>query len=79
MASDAKPSPEQSRRDKRNPTTLDTANDTNSSNRQKQKKPKRAVKVDTAAKERTDLGMFYLKNPSISPSEVFPKIMPKKI
>jgi hypothetical protein len=37
------------------------------------------VKVDTAAKERKDLGMFYLKNPSINPSEVFPKVMPEKI
>jgi hypothetical protein len=39
-ASDAKPSPEQRHGDKRNPTTPDTANDTNSSYRQKQKKPK---------------------------------------
>jgi hypothetical protein len=39
-ASNAKPSPKQRRGDKRNPATLDTANDTNSSNRQKQKKPK---------------------------------------
>ncbi len=78
--SDTKPSPEQRQGDKRDPTTpLDAANDANSSNHQKQKKPKRDVKVDTAAKERKDLGMFYLKNPSINPSEVFPKIMPEKI
>jgi hypothetical protein len=37
------------------------------------------VKVDTAAKERKDLGMFYLENPSINPSDVFPKVMPEKI
>ncbi len=72
-ASDAKPSPEQRRGDKRNPTTPDMANDTNSSNRQKQKKPKKGMKVDTAAKERKDLGMFYLKNPSINPSKFFRK------
>jgi hypothetical protein len=77
--SDTKLSPEQRRGDKRDPTTPDAANDTNSSNSQKQKKPKRGVKVDTAAKERKDLGMFYLKNPSINPSKVFPKVMPEKI
>jgi hypothetical protein len=78
-ASDAKPSPEQCCGDKHDPTTPDTANDTNSSNCQKQKKPKRGMQVDTATKGRKDLGMFYLKNPSINPSKVFPKIMPEKI
>ncbi len=69
---DTKPSPEQRRGDKCDPTTpSDAANDANSSNCQKPKKPKRGVKVDTAAKERKDLGMFYLKNPSINPSNVF--------
>jgi hypothetical protein len=77
--SDTKPSPEQRCRDKCDPTTPNAANDTNSSNRQKQKKPKRGVKVGTTAKERKDLGMFYLKNPSINPSKVFPKVMPEKI
>jgi hypothetical protein len=77
---DTKPSPEQRRGDKRDPTTPpDAANDVNSFNRQKQKKPKRGVKVNTAAKERNDLGMFYLKNPSINPSDVFLKVMPEKI
>ncbi len=37
------------------------------------------MKADTAAKEKKDLGMFYLKNPRISPSNVFPKDIPKKI
>jgi hypothetical protein len=55
------------------------ANDTISSNRQKQKKPKRGMKVDTAAKERKDVGMFYLKKTSINPSKVFLTIMHKKI
>jgi hypothetical protein len=78
--SDTKPSPEQRRGDKRNPTTPpDAANDANSSNCQKQKKPKRGVKVNTAAKDRKDLGMFYLKNPSMNPSDGFPKVMPEKI
>ncbi len=79
LGSDTKPSPEQRRGDKRDPTTPDAANDTNSSNHQKQKKPKRGVKVDTVAKERKDLGMFYLNNPSINPSKVFLKVMPEKI
>ncbi len=78
--SDTKPSPEQRWGDKRDPTTPpDVANDANSSNHQKQKKPKRGVNVDTAAKERKDLGMIYLKNPSINPFDVFLKVMPKKI
>jgi len=77
---DTKPSQEQRRGDKRDPTTPpDASNDANSSSRQKQKKPKRGVKIDAAAKERKDLGMFYLKNPSINPSDVFPKVMPEKI
>jgi hypothetical protein len=79
LASDIKPSPKQRCGDKHDPTPPTTANDTNSSNRQKQKKPKRGVKVDTAAKERKDLSMFYPRNPSINPSKVFPKVMPKKI
>jgi hypothetical protein len=37
------------------------------------------VKVDTVAKEKMDLGMFYLRNTSVSPSDVFPKDMPDKI
>ncbi len=78
--SDTKPSSEQHRGDTHDPTTPpDAANGANSSNRQKQKKPKRGMTVNTAAKERKDLGMFYLKNPSINPSDVFPKVMPEKI
>ncbi len=37
------------------------------------------MRADTAAKEKKDLGIFYLKNPNISPSKVFPKDMPDKI
>jgi hypothetical protein len=37
------------------------------------------VKVDTAAKEKKDLGMFYLSNPSINPADISPKDKPKKL
>jgi hypothetical protein len=74
LGSETKPRLEQRRGDKRDPTTPpDAANDANSSNRQKQKKPKRGVKVNTAAKERKDLGMFYLKNPIHQPIRCFSK------
>jgi hypothetical protein len=50
-----------------------------SSGRQKQKKPCRGVKVDTAAKEKKELGMFYLRNVSINPLDILPKDMPEKL
>ncbi len=62
---------------KRDPTTPET-NKENPSDHQRQKKPRRGVKVDTATKEKKDLGMFYLRNPSINPADIFPKDMPKK-
>jgi hypothetical protein len=37
------------------------------------------LKVDIAVKEMTELGMFYLMNISINPSDMFPKDMPYKI
>jgi hypothetical protein len=67
--------PEQCDGGKRDPTTPDT-NKENPSDHQKQKKPHCGVKVDTAAKEKKDLGMFYLRNPSINPADIFPKDMP---
>jgi hypothetical protein len=70
--------PKQHNRGKRNPTTPDT-NKENPSSHQRQKKLHRGVKVDTATNEKNDLGMFYLRNPSINPSDVFPKDMPKKL
>jgi hypothetical protein len=70
--------PEQRNGGKRDPITPDT-NKENPSSRQRQKKPHRGVKVDTAAKEKKDLGMFYLHNPSIIPADIFPKDMPKKL
>ncbi len=55
---------------KRNPTTPDT-NEDNPSIRQRQKKPRCGVKVNTAAKEKKDLGMFYLCNASINLADIF--------
>jgi hypothetical protein len=70
--------PEQRNRGKRNPTTPEM-NKENPSGHQRQKKPCRGVKVDTATKKKKDLGMFYLRNPSINPADIFPKDMPKKL
>jgi hypothetical protein len=70
--------PKQRNGGKRNPTTPNT-NEENPSGHQRQKKPRHGVKVDTAAKEKKDLGMFYLCNPSINPADIFPKDMPKKL
>ncbi len=70
--------PEQHNRGKRNPTTPET-NEENPSGHQRQKKPCRGVKVDTATKEKKDLSMFYLCNPSINPADIFPKDIPKKL
>jgi hypothetical protein len=63
---------------KRNPTTPNT-NEDNLSGRQRQNKPRRGLKVNTAAKEKKDLGTFYLRNPSINPADIFPKDMPEKL
>ena len=54
---------------------LHHGNNVKASTNQKHKKPCCAVKVDTAAKEKTDLGMFYLRNNLINPSDVFLKDM----
>jgi hypothetical protein len=70
--------PKQHNGGKRDPTTPDT-NEENPSGRQRQKIPRCGVKVDTAAKEKKDLGMFYLRNPSINPADIFPKDMPEKL
>jgi hypothetical protein len=64
--------------DKRDPGTPDTDKGKSSTSQQK-KKDRRVMKADTVAKEKKDLGMFYLKNPKISPSDMFPKDMPEKI
>jgi hypothetical protein len=70
--------PKQRNGGKRDPTTPDT-NEENPSGHQRQKKPRCGVKVDTAAKEKMDLGMFYLRNPSINPVDISPKDMPEKL
>jgi hypothetical protein len=59
--------PKQHKGGKRDLTTPNT-NKENPSGHQRQKKPHCGVKVDTAAKEKKDLGMFYLRNPSINPA-----------
>jgi hypothetical protein len=70
--------PKQHNRGKRDPTTPNT-NKENPSGRQRQKWPRRGVKVDTATKEKKDLGMFYLHNPSINSADIFPKNMTEKL
>ncbi len=70
--------PKQHNGGKRSPTTPDTNKD-NPSSHQRQKKPHHGVKVDTAAKEKWDLGIFYLCNVSINPADIFPRDMPEKL
>jgi hypothetical protein len=70
--------PEQRNGGKCNPTTPNT-NEENPSGHQRQKKPRCGVKVDTAAKEKKDLVLFYLRNLSINPADIFPKDMPEKL
>jgi hypothetical protein len=70
--------PEQRNRGKRDPTTPNT-NKENPSSHQRQKKPRRGVTVNTATKEKKNLGIFYLRNPSINPADIFPKDMPEKL
>jgi hypothetical protein len=70
--------PKQRNGGKGDPAIPDTNKD-RPSGHQRQKKPCRRVKVDTAAKEKKELGMFYLCNPSINPADIFPKDMPEKI
>jgi hypothetical protein len=70
--------PKQYHGGKHNPSTPDT-NEDNSTGLQKQKKPCCGVKVDSAAREKKDFGMFYLRNASINPLDIFPKDMPEKL
>jgi hypothetical protein len=70
--------PEQHNGGKHDPTTPNM-NKENPSSHQKQKKPHLGVKVDTVAKEKKNLGMFYLRNPSINLADIFPKDMPEKL
>jgi hypothetical protein len=70
--------PDQRNGGKCDTTTPDT-NENNPSCRQRQKKPHRRVKVNTTAKETKDLGIFYRRNASINPMDIFPKDMPEKL
>jgi hypothetical protein len=70
--------PKQRNGGKRNPKTPIT-NEDNPSGHQRQKNPRRGVKVDTAAKRKKDLGMFYVRNLSINLADIFPKDMPEKL
>jgi hypothetical protein len=63
--------PEQRNGGKRNPPET---NGDNPSGPQRQKKPRRGVKVETAAKEKKDLGMLYLCNASINPATFSPRM-----
>ncbi len=69
--------PEQRNGGKRGPTTPNTNKD-NPSGHQRQKKPHHEVKVDIAAKEKKDVGMFYFRNLSINPADIFPKNVTEK-
>ncbi len=68
--------PEQRNGGKHNPPYT---NENNPSGRQRQKKPCHGVKVDTAAKEKKDLGMFYLCNASINPADISPRDVLEKL
>jgi hypothetical protein len=70
--------PKQHNGGKCNPTTPDI-NKNNLSDRQRQQKPCCGVKVNTAAKKKKDLGIFYLRNVSINLADIFPREMPKKL
>ncbi len=51
----------------------------NLSGRQRQKKPRCGINVNTAAKEKQDSGMFCLHIASINPADIFPKDMPEML
>ncbi|KAL3806489.1 hypothetical protein ACHAXA_009153 [Cyclostephanos tholiformis] len=66
--------------DKRDPSTPDTSDDNKPSVRQQAKKAKKAsTKADGPTKDRKEMGMFFLKNPNIPPSDIFPKDLPIKL
>ena len=66
--------------DKRDPSTPDTSDDNKPSVRQQAKKAKKSsTKADGPTKDRKEMGMFFLKNPNIPPSDIFPKDLPIKL
>ena len=53
---------------------------TKPSGRQQAKKAKKgSTKADGPTKDKKEMGMFFLKNPNINPSEVFPKDLSIKL
>jgi hypothetical protein len=73
------PPPAQRCGNKRDPPTPDSSDDNKPSRRQKAKKAKKGSKVDGPAKDRKEMGMFFLKNPNINASDVFPRDLSIKL
>ena len=73
------PPPAQHHGDKHDPITPESSSDNNLSRRQKAKKAKKGSKVDDPTKDRKEMGMFFLKNPNINASDVFPKDLSLKL
>jgi hypothetical protein len=73
------PPPAQRRGNKRVPTTPESLDDNSPPRRQTAKRAKKGSKVDGPAKDRKEMGMFFLKNPNINASDVFPKDLSIKL
>jgi hypothetical protein len=73
------PPPAQRHGNKRVPTTPNSSDDNSPPRHQKAKKAKKGSKVDGPAKDRKDMGMFFLKNPNINASDVFPRDLSIKL
>jgi hypothetical protein len=73
------PPPAQRRGNKRDPPTPDSSDDNKPSRRQKAKRAKKGSKVDGPAKDRKEMGMFFLRNPNINTSDVFPRDLSIKL
>ncbi len=67
------PPPAQRCGNKRDPPTPDSSDGNKPSRHQKAKKAKKGSKVDGPAKDRKEMGMFFLRNPNINASDVFPR------
>jgi hypothetical protein len=70
------PPPAQRRGNKRDPPTPNSSDDNKPSRCQRAKRAKKGSKVDGPAKDRKEMGMFFLKNPNINASNVFPRDYP---
>jgi hypothetical protein len=71
--------PAQRRGNKHVPTTPESPDDNSPPRRQMAKKAKKGSKVDGPAKDRKEMGMFFLKNPNINTSDVFPRDLSIKL